>query len=147
MSTRLKIAAATSGSPTQNSSAPSGRGSFDMLGGVAAQIAMVKALVDAGVQLAGDLIVTFVADEEFVSIGTEDIVRHYSADAAIVTEPTGFGICTAHRGFAWFEVETLGLAAHGSQYEVGIDAMFIISTCCHLLPIITDLTLKCRSKN
>ena len=99
-----------------------GRGSFDMLGGVAAQMAMVKALVDNGVQLAGDLIVTFVADEEFVSIGTEDIVRHYSADAAIVTEPTGFDICVAHRGFVWYEVEVLGLAAHGSQYGIGIDA-------------------------
>ena len=99
-----------------------GRGSFDMLGDVAAQIAMTKALVDGGVQLAGDLIVTFVADEEFASIGTEDIVRHYSADAAIVTEPTGFGIVTAHRGFVWFEVEVRGVAAHGSQYTIGVDA-------------------------
>lgn len=99
-----------------------GRGSCDMLGGVAAQIAITKALVDSDVVLSGDLIVTFVADEEFGSIGTEDIVRHYSADAAIVTEPTGFGICTTHCGFVWYEVEVQGRAAHGSQYTLGVDA-------------------------
>ena len=99
-----------------------GRGSFDMKGSLAVQIALAKALVDAGTQLKGDLILTFVADEEYGSIGTEHIVRHYTADAAIVTEPTGFGLCVAHRGFVWYEVETTGRAAHGSLYREGIDA-------------------------
>ncbi len=99
-----------------------GRGSFDMKGSVAAQIALAKVIVDSDVSLNGDLIITFVADEEYASIGTADIVKHYSADAAIVTEPTGFGICVAHRGFVWYEVETFGRAAHGSRYMDGIDA-------------------------
>ncbi|MCP4418324.1 MAG: M20/M25/M40 family metallo-hydrolase [Chloroflexi bacterium] len=83
---------------------------------------LARLLVDAKVQLKGDLILTFVADEEYASIGTEDIVKHYTADAAIVTEPTGFGLCIAHRGFIWYEVETFGRAAHGSLYKEGIDA-------------------------
>lgn len=100
-----------------------GRGSEDMKSGIAAMIAAVKGLVDAGISLEGDLLLTAVADEEYASIGTADIVKHYTADAAIITEPTHFTICQAHRGFMWYEIETLGRAAHGSRYNEGIDAI------------------------
>lgn len=99
-----------------------GRGSQDMKGSLAAMLAATKALVDGGVQLAGDLLVTAVADEEYMSIGMERLAAAYSADAAIVTEPTDMHICLAHRGFIWFEVETFGRAAHGSRFTEGIDA-------------------------
>ncbi len=99
-----------------------GRGSQDMKGSMAAMLAATKALVDGGVELKGDLLITAVADEEYASIGMENLVKHYSADAAIVTEPTDMNICRAHRGFIWYEVETLGRAAHGSRFEEGIDA-------------------------
>jgi acetylornithine deacetylase len=46
-----------------------------------------------------------------------------SADAAIVTEPTRLAICPAHRGFAWFIVRFRGRAAHGSRYDIGVDAI------------------------
>jgi acetylornithine deacetylase len=82
----------------------------------------VKALKDAGVELAGDLIVTAVADEEHLSMGTEALLKEYTADAAIVTEPTNLELVRAHRGFIWYRVETLGRAAHGSRYNEGIDA-------------------------
>jgi len=99
-----------------------GRGAQDMKGSLAAMMAAAKALVDSGVTLAGDLLITAVADEEYASIGMEALVQQVTADAAIVTEPTDMHICRAHRGFVWFEVETLGRAAHGSRYEEGIDA-------------------------
>ncbi len=99
-----------------------GRGSQDMKGSLAAQIAAAKALVDAGVELAGDVWVTAVADEEYASIGSDNLVKHVHADAAIVTEPTDLHICRAHRGFIWYDVETFGRAAHGSRYNEGIDA-------------------------
>jgi acetylornithine deacetylase len=99
-----------------------GRGSQDMKGSLAAMLAAVKALVDGGVELAGDVIVTAVSDEEYASIGSEDVVNHVTADAAIVTEPTDMRLCRAHRGFIWYEVKTLGRAAHGSRYREGIDA-------------------------
>jgi len=99
-----------------------GRGSQDMKASLAAMMAVAKALVDAGITLAGDLLITAVADEEHSSIGTEALVRAVSADAAIVTEPTDMHICRAHRGFIWYDVETLGRAAHGSRYAEGIDA-------------------------
>jgi acetylornithine deacetylase len=99
-----------------------GRGSQDMKGSLAAMITAAKALVESDTSLSGDVIVTAVADEEYLSLGTEDIVKHYTADAAIVTEPTDMAICLAHRGFIWYEVETFGRAAHGSRYDEGIDA-------------------------
>ncbi|HEY2849374.1 MAG TPA: M20/M25/M40 family metallo-hydrolase, partial [Gemmatimonadaceae bacterium] len=45
------------------------------------------------------------------------------ADAAIVTEPTRLAICPAHRGFAWLELIVRGRAAHGSRYDIGVDAI------------------------
>src|SRR5262249_49134626 len=99
-----------------------GRGAFDMKCGLAASLAAVRALRDGGVRLAGDLIIVSVADEEAASIGIVDVLRQLHADAAIVTEPTGLELCLAHKGFTWLEVETEGRAAHGSQYDVGIDA-------------------------
>jgi acetylornithine deacetylase len=73
--------------------------------------------------LRGDVIVTAVVDEEYGSIGTESIVQQWHADAAIVTEPTELEICTAHKGFVWLDVETFGVAAHGSLPELGVDAI------------------------
>src|SRR5687767_559022 len=99
-----------------------GRGAYDMKGGVTACLAAVKALRDAGVSLRGDVLIACVADEEVASIGMADVLRHVRADAAVVTEATELRVCLAHRGFSWIEVETLGLAAHGSRYDIGIDA-------------------------
>ncbi len=99
-----------------------GRGAQDMKGSLAAMLGATKALVDGGVTLAGDLLLTAVADEEYTSIGTEDLVKRVTADAAIVTEPSDLTLCRAHRGFIWYDVETFGRAAHGSRYQEGIDA-------------------------
>ena len=44
-------------------------------------------------------------------------------DAAVVLEPTDLEVTLAHRGFAWYRVEYEGLAAHGSQPELGVDAI------------------------
>jgi acetylornithine deacetylase len=100
-----------------------GRGSIDMKGGLAASMAAVKSLIDSGVQLRGDLILAAVCDEEYASIGTEALVKEYTADAAIVGEPTGGHVLVAHKGFAWVDVVTHGVAAHGSAFKVGVDAI------------------------
>jgi len=99
-----------------------GRGSSDMKAGVAAMCAAAARAADAG--LDGELIVAAVADEEFESIGTRALVASgIRADAAIVTEPTRLAICPAHRGFAWIELVVHGRAAHGSRYDIGVDAI------------------------
>lgn len=103
-----------------------GRGSQDMKCSIAASLAAAKALRDADIKLAGDLILTFVADEEYASIGMQDLVKRYQADGCIVTEPTGHAICAAHRGFLWYKITAQGRAAHGSRYDEGIDAIMHI---------------------
>jgi acetylornithine deacetylase len=99
-----------------------GRGTYDMKGGVAACIAAVKAIVDGGARLAGDIVFVGAADEEVASIGMSEVLKHVRTDAAIVTESTELQLCLAHKGFCWMEVEVEGRAAHGSRFEEGIDA-------------------------
>jgi acetylornithine deacetylase len=94
-----------------------GRGTYDMKGGVAACIAAVKAIVDSGERLAGDVVVVGAADEEVASTGMAEVLKHVRTDAAIVTESTELQLCLAHKGFCWMEVEVEGRAAHGSRFE------------------------------
>lgn len=100
-----------------------GRGTQDMKGSLAAMLGAVKALVDGGIELNGTLLFAAVADEEDRSLGTRHLIQRYSADAAVVTEPTDMNIVRAHRGMLWYELVTRGRAAHGSRYQEGIDAI------------------------
>jgi len=98
-----------------------GRGAYDMKGSLAA--IMMAAAAAKSHALRGDLIITAVSDEEYASIGTASVAIRWSADAAIVTEPTSMRVCVAHKGFVWLEVETHGVAAHGSRADLGVDAI------------------------
>lgn len=98
-----------------------GRGSMDMKGGLAAILGAAVALRD--VPLAGDLWLGFVTDEEYASIGMDALVRLVKPDAAVLTEPTDDEIRLAHKGFAWLTLTTRGKAAHGSLYDMGVDAI------------------------
>jgi acetylornithine deacetylase len=96
-----------------------GRGSYDMKGALAAILVAAGGVDD----LRGDVIVTAVCDEELASTGTETVLEHVSADGAIVAEPTELQLAVAHRGFVGFEIETKGVAAHGSRPDLGVDAI------------------------
>jgi len=98
-----------------------GRGSADMKGGIAAMCAAATA---ASAQSNGQIVIAAVADEEYESLGLRSLIDSgLRADAAIVTEPTRLAICPAHRGFAWIDVTLTGRAAHGSRYDIGVDAI------------------------
>jgi acetylornithine deacetylase len=99
-----------------------GRGSQDMKGGVAAMIGAVRDLAQAGLPR-GQIIIACVIDEEYESIGAEALVTKWGADFGVVTEPTDLQIAIGHKGFAWVEIETSGLAAHGSRPRDGRDAI------------------------
>lgn len=100
-----------------------GRGAADMKGGLAAMCAAGVRAHDAG-SLTAELLIAAVADEEHESLGTRAMLdAGVRADAAVVTEPTRLAICPAHRGFAWIRVIVRGRAAHGSRYDLGIDAI------------------------
>jgi acetylornithine deacetylase/succinyl-diaminopimelate desuccinylase-like protein len=96
-----------------------GRGAYDMKGALGAILLAATDVHD----LRGDVIVTAVADEELASIGTEAVLERVRADGAIVPEPTELQLAVAHRGFVGFELETTGVAAHGSRPDLGVDAI------------------------
>lgn len=98
-----------------------GRGASDMKGGIAA---MCAAAARVRGELNGDVILAAVIDEEWQSQGTRYLMDiGVRADAAIVTEPTRLAIMPAHKGFVWIEVTVHGRAAHGSRWDLGIDAI------------------------
>jgi acetylornithine deacetylase len=113
-----------------------GRGSFDMKGSLAACMAAAKALADSKVPLRGDVLVAAVADEEYGSLGTSDLIKHIKVDGAIVTEPTALDVCLAHKGYLWIDVEIAGRAAHGSKFDLGIDANMKMGAFLHELAIL-----------
>lgn len=99
-----------------------GRGSADMKGGVAAMCA--AAVNGADADSTRQILVTAVADEEYESLGMRALLAGgIRAEAAIITEPTRLAICPAHRGFVWMDVVLTGRAAHGSRYDIGVDAI------------------------
>ncbi len=108
-----------------------GRGAYDMKAGLAACMLAAERL--AAEELAGDVLVTAVADEEHASLGVQSVLKTHRADAAIVTEPTGLGVCIAHKGFVWAEIEIEGRAAHGSRPAEGRDAITAMA------PVLTRL--------
>ena len=100
-----------------------GRGSCDMKGGVAA-MCVAAARAHAAGKLNGEVIIAAVADEECTSIGAREVLASgVRADACVVTEPTRLAVAPAHRGFVWFTIAFKGRAAHGSRYDIGVDAI------------------------
>jgi acetylornithine deacetylase len=110
-----------------------GRGSQDMKGGVAAMIDAARHVAQNGGLGAGRLLIAAVVDEEYASLGADALVTRWRADAAVVTEPTDLEIAIGHKGFAWFEIETRGRAAHGSRPLEGRDAILRMGRVLHEL--------------
>ncbi len=111
-----------------------GLGAADDKGGCAAAMLVLRSLAESGIRLRGDLLVACVADEEGVSIGSEHLARQGGIDAAIVIEPQfTHELVVEHQGFGWIDVITRGVAAHGCEPDVGVDAIV------HLAEVITRL--------
>jgi acetylornithine deacetylase len=99
-----------------------GRGAQDMKGGVAAMIDAARAVAERGFDR-GRLVIAAIVDEEHSSIGADALVKTWTANGAVVTEPTDLAIAIGHKGFAWVEIEVMGRAAHGSRPSEGLDAI------------------------
>lgn len=119
-----------------------GRGAQDMKGGVAAMIAAAADLAPTWTH--GRLLVACVVDEEYESLGADALVKEWTADAAIVTEPTDLRMAVGHKGFAWMEIITRGRAAHGSRPAEGRDAILRMGRVLQQLDAL-DRTLQART--
>ena len=108
-----------------------GRGSADDKGGVAAAVEAAISIYESGKKLSGDLIIAGVSGEEYASEGSEAFIREYgeSAHGCIIGEPSRIsqgiylGVGVGSGGYVWIEYLVYGKRAHGSLYEVGIDAI------------------------
>lgn len=93
-----------------------GVGAYDMKGSLSAYVYALKALIDAGVELDGRLVMTFVVDEEpgaNSSFGTAHILsKGIRTKVAIVGEPGTGKIAVGHRGGYRFKLTTFGEAIH-----------------------------------
>ncbi|HZS33139.1 MAG TPA: ArgE/DapE family deacylase [Methylomirabilota bacterium] len=103
-----------------------GQGVMDMKAGLAAMLFAVDAVRRTGTRLAGDLVLTAVADEVSGGHrGTGFLVREglVRADVGVVCEPTGDAVRIAHRGALWLEIEVRGRSAHGGRPWLGVNAI------------------------
>lgn len=114
-----------------------GRGAADMKAGVVAMIYAVRALRDAGVELAGDLTLETVIEEECTGNGAlAALVRGYTADAAIIPEPFGHRALEAQVGVMWARITVRGRGAHAERASSSVNA---ISKACIVMEAIRDL--------
>jgi acetylornithine deacetylase len=96
-----------------------GIGSTDMKGSAVAMWLAAQALADAGVELAGDLLLHSVVGEETMQhdLGTSAVIRAgFGADAAIVTEPTSLPrpltVSPVAAGNWYFRIHVEGRSTH-----------------------------------
>lgn len=104
-----------------------GRGAVDMKGGLVAAICAIKALIDSGVRLGGDLLIGAVCDEEGRMIGIKHFVNHGWAsdvDAAIICEPEENHLCISQKGVMWVRVTVTGKMAHGAMPLTGVNSAY-----------------------
>lgn len=99
-----------------------GRGTSDMKGGLMAAIMALTYLKRAGGALKGDVIVESVVNEEHAGNGTLDLVRRgYTADAAIVLEPTNNTVAVSHPGGLYWQVRVPGVQrSPGARWSRGV---------------------------
>lgn len=111
-----------------------GRGACDMLGGVAAVLAAVRALRAAGVTLHRPLAVHLVSGEEDGGVGAfATLGAGHRGAACVIAEPTGGAVIPANAGSLTFRLEIPGRAAHGSTRTLGESAVD------HLEPVLVAL--------
>ncbi len=101
-----------------------GRGSCDMKAGLASGIFAIQILQGMGFKPSGNVMVQSVVGEESGGCGTlANVVKGYSADAAVILEPTSLNICPIHSGALNFRLIISGKATHGAMRWEGVSAI------------------------
>jgi succinyl-diaminopimelate desuccinylase len=102
-----------------------GRGACDTKGSVAAMLTAVANVARHSIRpRETEIVFAALVDEEVHQGGSRTLMRDgFSADLAIVGEPTRLKVITAHKGDLWLTIETHGKAAHGARPELGRNAV------------------------
>jgi acetylornithine deacetylase/succinyl-diaminopimelate desuccinylase-like protein len=123
-----------------------GRGACDTKGSVAAMIsALLKVAKEGGRPKETEIVFAGLVDEENAQAGSRALAASgFTADLAIVGEPTNLKVVTAHKGSLWLRFETRGKSAHGARPELGRNAVHEMSRVVDLLQ--TDYAASLRRR-
>ncbi len=101
-----------------------GRGAVDMKAGVIANLFAVKALMEAGIEPGGDIMLQSVIEEEAGGGGgtLACFMQGYTADGMIIPEPFTMPVIS-HPGILYFRVKIKGLTAHAGHAHKGVNAI------------------------
>lgn len=117
-----------------------GIGVSNMKAGDCAYFCAVKTLLDAGVRLRGDVILTFVVGELQGGVGTKALMdAGLRADYFVNSEPTDLKAMTMHAAAFTFIIELVGQTRHLSKREEAVDA---ILAACDLIPRLNAMTFS-----
>lgn len=103
-----------------------GRGSCDMLGGIAAILRAASIIGREKINPKRGVMVLLVSDEEDVNRGIRHIlaIRKIKADAAVIAEPTSCEIHLGNKGYSSFYIDTEGVGCHTSKPWEGVNAIY-----------------------
>lgn len=108
-----------------------GRGSCDVKAGIAVMLTAFTRLVQERPTGSAAVTLAFTVDEEHTFLGVQQLVKSgVRADLAVVAEPTGLNLVTAHKGVARWQTRTTGRACHSSRPHDGVNAVYAMA---HLL--------------
>ena len=118
-----------------------GNGAFNMKSADVSYLTAVKAIIDAGIEVKGDIVCAAGAGEieknridqyqdslyDGYGVGSRYLISHgYMTDFCILGEPTGMQLAPWHGGTIWFKVTTRGTMGHtcyGDFTESAIEKM------------------------
>jgi len=117
-----------------------GIGVSNMKSGDAAYFCAVRTLIEAGVRLKGDVVLTYVVGELQGGVGSLAAIRQgVRADYFINSEPTDLQALTMHAASGMFAIELTGVTRHLSKREQAVD---VIMAACDLIPRLNAMTFS-----
>jgi acetylornithine deacetylase/succinyl-diaminopimelate desuccinylase-like protein len=123
-----------------------GRGACDTKGSVAAMLSALCELSNSKIRpVETEIVFAGLIDEEHAQAGSRALAKKFSADLAIVGEPTNCRVVTAHKGSLWLNLETRGRAAHGATPSLGKNAVHEMARVVDILETKYAAVLKQRN--
>ena len=122
-----------------------GRGATDMKGPLASLVYGAKALKDSGLELAGDLYVVGVVQEEpcegyamRVLVEEEDLRPNW----VVLAEPTNLRVTRGHRGRMEMHVTVRGRSSHASTPHLGENAIYGAARIIFSLELLSEMLAR-----
>lgn len=101
-----------------------GRGANDMKSGIVSYVMALQLLQRLGWEPAAPVILQSVIEEECTGNGAlACLVEGYTADAALIPEPTDEAVVCAQMGVLWLGLEVFGVPVHAMRAHTGVSAL------------------------